>query len=97
MDGPAGPVPSGAYGGVPFPIPKSGLEVMWNQTLRWRGESWYAEFNGYTITPDGKRVLVLDARYDYQMPYYAPVGTADKFVAAQHARLDPILTPQFDG
>lgn len=79
VDGPAGPVPSGAYGGVPFPIPKSGLEVMWNQTLRWRGESWYAEFNGYTITPDGKRVLVLDARNDYQMPYYAPDGTAEGF------------------
>lgn len=27
-----------AYGGIPFPIPKSGAEVMWNHLLRWRGE-----------------------------------------------------------
>lgn len=27
----------GAYGGVPFPIPSSGEEVMWNHLLRWQG------------------------------------------------------------
>src|SRR5213592_2019687 len=25
----------GAYGGIPFPIPKTGAEVMWNHLLRW--------------------------------------------------------------
>ena len=79
VDSPAGPYPSGAYAGVPFPIPRTGPEVMWNQTLRWRGESWSAEFNGYTATPDGKRVLVLDAANDYQMPYYNPNGLPEKF------------------
>ena len=33
-------IPVGASGGIPFPIPKSGAEVMWNHLLRWRGESW---------------------------------------------------------
>ncbi len=75
----AGLVPEGAYGGVPFPIPKVGVEAMWNVMLRWRAESWYAEFNGYTVTPDGKRVLVQETRNDYQMPYYAPEGSPDKF------------------
>lgn len=79
VDSPAGPIPSGAYAGVPFPIPKTGVEVMWNHTLRWRGESWSTEFNGYTTTPDGKRVLVTDARNDFQMPYYAPDGTPENF------------------
>ena len=79
VDGAAGPMPSGAYAGVPFPVPKSGAEVMWNQILRWRGESWYVEFNGYTITPDGKRVLVIEATNDYQMPYYAPNGSPEDF------------------
>src|SRR5690554_6052165 len=27
----------GAYGGVPFPIPQSGLEVHWNHLTLWRG------------------------------------------------------------
>jgi Protein of unknown function (DUF1329) len=75
----AGLVPEGAYGGVPFPIPKAGAEAMWNVMLRWRGESWYSEFNGYNVTPEGKRVLVQETRNDYQMPYYAPEGSPDKF------------------
>lgn len=79
VDSSAGPIPSGAYAGVPFPIPKTGSEVMWNQTLRWRGESWYVEFNGYTTTPDGKRVLVQDGANDYQMPYYASSGAPESF------------------
>lgn len=79
VDSSAGPIPEGAYAGVPFPIPKTGVEVMWNHILRWRGESWYTEFNGYTTTPDGKRVLVIEASNDYQMPFYEPSGSADKF------------------
>ncbi|BDI06038.1 DUF1329 domain-containing protein [Sphaerotilus microaerophilus] len=75
----AGSIPEGAYAGVPFPIPKSGIEAMWNVLLRWRGESWYSEFNGYTVTPEGKRVLVQETRNDYQMPYYAPDGSPEKF------------------
>jgi hypothetical protein len=27
-----------AIGGIPFPIPQSGLEVIWNHNVRWRGE-----------------------------------------------------------
>lgn len=78
-DGSAGPVPEGAYAGVPFPIPKTGAEALWNVLLRWRGESWYTEFNGYSVTPDGKRVLVQESHNDYQMPYYAQDGSPEKF------------------
>jgi hypothetical protein len=79
VDGPAGPQPEAAYGGVPFPIPKNGAEVMWNSRLRWRGESYQLQFNNYQLTPEGKRVLVTEARNDYQFPYYAPEGAPDKF------------------
>lgn len=79
VDSSAGPIPSGAYGGVPFPIPKIGVEVMWNSLLRWRAEAWHVDFTGYTTTPEGKRVLVQDSANDYLMPYYNPQGSADKF------------------
>ena len=79
IDSSAGLHPSGAYAGVPFPIPKTGLEVMWNQSLRWLGESWYTEFTGYTATPEGKRVLVQDSQNDNQMPFYNPNGSPEKF------------------
>ena len=28
---------SDAYGGVPFPVPKDGVEVLWNHITRYRG------------------------------------------------------------
>jgi hypothetical protein len=79
VDSSAGPAPEGAFAGVPFPIPKTGAEVMLNVLLRWRGESWQSDFNAYSVTPEGKRVLVTQARNDYQMPYFAPEGSPDKF------------------
>ena len=47
----------GAYGGTPFPIPKSGLEAIWNHKLSWRGSAWEADFNQYQITANGQVVL----------------------------------------
>ena len=79
IEGPAGPMPTGVYGGVPFPIPKSATEVMWNHALRWRGESWYWEFKGYQGTQDGQWVNIGDTANDQTMPYYAPGGNAEKF------------------
>ena len=79
VSGAAGPMPAGAYAGVPFPIPKSGAEVMLNHNLRWQGESWYLEFTAYNVTPDGKRVQVLDTNNTYQVPYYDPNATSTSF------------------
>lgn len=78
VNGAAGPEPSGAYGGIPFPIPTNGAEVMWNYLLHWRGTAWHWDVFGYEITADGKRVEVLDSANEYLMPYYLPDG-ADKF------------------
>ena len=78
VDGSAGPEPSGAFGGIPFPIPSNGAEVMWNHSLHWRGAAFHWDMQGYEITTDGKRVLVLDSTNDYQMPYYL-TDAADKF------------------
>lgn len=79
VDGGAGAQPAGAYGGVPFPIPKTGLEVMWNHKLAWRGDSWYWEFRGYQLTPGGQWILSNDTANDHSMPYYAKDGSAEKF------------------
>ncbi len=79
VEGGAGPMPQGAYGGIPFPIPKSGLEVMWNHKLNWRGEAWYWEFRGYQLTQDGQWIVVGDTANDHWMPYYAAAGSPEKF------------------
>jgi hypothetical protein len=79
VDGEAGPQPKGAFGGVPFPIPKNGAEAMWNHKLAWRGSAWYWEFHGYQLSADGRWVLAGDTANDTAMPYYAKGGSADGF------------------
>ncbi|EJM34492.1 Protein of unknown function (DUF1329) [Pseudomonas sp. GM33] len=71
-------VVKGAFGGIPFPIPKSGAEVVANNELRWKGESWQTDFRGYLGTADGKHVLSVQGIGDFQMPYYYKDGGADK-------------------
>lgn len=75
----AGPTTEGAYGGFPFPIPKTGAEVMLNAQVRWRGESWSLQGNGYQVTADGRSVLVSSVKVDNLAPYYIKGGTPDKF------------------
>jgi hypothetical protein len=67
-----------AFGGIPFPIPQSGEEVIANHRLHWRGEAWQAFTRGYLVTAAGQRVLSVEALGDWQMPYFAQ-GQADKF------------------
>lgn len=74
----ANDVTTGAYGGIPFPIPKSGAEVMWNHMLRWRGTSWQFQVNQYQLTSDGKAVLTTSGTGDQQMPYYLQDGTLEQ-------------------
>lgn len=75
----AGELVEGAYGGIPFPIPQSGSEVMWNHILRWRGISWQMLVTHYVVASDGRAVLATDATIDQQMPYYLQEGSADQF------------------
>lgn len=73
------PVPKGAYGGIPFPTPKDGLEVMFNAQVHWRGESWTSRSTGYQVTTGGKPVLVHRVDIDNLSPYYRKDGSLDKF------------------
>ena len=60
----------GAYGGIPFPLPKTGAEVMWNGLLYWRGASWNFHVNQYLITASGGHVLSTEGVAEQQSPYY---------------------------
>lgn len=59
-----------ARAAVPFPIPKNGLEVVWNHLLRFQGIYRLSE-NFIQITPDikGRYATDRETRYDY-FPYY---------------------------
>lgn len=69
----------GAFGGVPFPIPTTGAEVIWNHLLRWRAPSGRFSATGYLLTADGKAVMSGDATSTQQMPYYFQESSLEEF------------------
>lgn len=78
----------GAYGGIPFPIPKSGYEVIWNHRLAWTGETVSIPLRTWVVTPDGKRSMATEADEVLMRPYYFKDGSLDKFDGYYHyARL----------
>ncbi|WP_420231718.1 DUF1329 domain-containing protein [Pseudomonas sp. ABY48] len=79
VDTVTGPRPEGAYGGIPFPIPKNGAEVMWNHVLNWRGTSISIDTRHYLVTAEGSQVMTTDGRGLQEMPYYYPEGNAANY------------------
>ena len=69
----------GAFGGVPFPIPKNGKEVIWNHILHPRVESSEFGFKNIVGSADGRSTVAVRADNNNQMPYYFKDGSADKW------------------
>ncbi|MDX9788003.1 MAG: DUF1329 domain-containing protein [Desulfobacterales bacterium] len=70
---------TGAYGGVPFPIPKTGGEIVWNHTLRWLGDAQSLTYNCFLVQPDGNIVLSSGSTINTQYPYYYKEGGLESF------------------
>jgi Protein of unknown function (DUF1329) len=73
----------GAWGGTPFPIPKTGAEVIWNHQMMWRGEASRYEYASYVVT--GKQRVLSSAgtvnnQSEYHNPEAAP-GSSDGLLA----------------
>ena len=61
----------GAVIGLPFPIPKNGLEVIWNHLLRYRGEAVSCTLGQAAVTRGGDYTLVkysVDVNVRYSLP-----------------------------
>jgi hypothetical protein len=69
----------GAYGGIPFPIPKTGNELIWNHELAWNGTATVFRFSTWTVTDAGNVVLSSKATNTQQYPYYYKGGSARSF------------------
>lgn len=71
---------SGAYGGIPFPIPQNGAEVLWNYRLSWQGgDTISSPFDTWLMTAGGRKVQATRAQYTYQFPYYFEEGNLESF------------------
>jgi hypothetical protein len=57
---------SGTTGGTPFPIPKSGLELIWNHITSYKGDTWRTSWSQAPVTAGGDYNLVaFDYEYDF--------------------------------
>lgn len=68
---------TGAYGGVPFPIPKTGGEVLWNHFLSWKGVGVEKEVSLYMVDGSGRLSLTSAIDIDDMYRYHLPGGEAD--------------------
>ncbi|EOG3622372.1 MULTISPECIES: DUF1329 domain-containing protein [Pseudomonas] len=70
---------TGAWGAVPFPIPRNGNEVMWNHLVRPHPASVDVDFRVFVGTPDGKRSMASKAVINEQSNYYVKDGSAEQY------------------
>ena len=70
---------AGCFGGIPFPIPQAGVEVVWNHLLRFEPESISFGFKNLVGSADGSRTLATRNEQHYQYPYYYKDGSAEKW------------------
>ena len=62
----------GCYSGIPFPIPKTGEEVMWNHLLEYAGYLNKCDFEAYVVGRDGIPVLQVRATGRQWYPLFSP-------------------------
>ncbi len=65
----------GCYGGVPFPIPKSGNQVIWNHELHYGLYAGGGEGRAYLVTSDGKVILTAEQTLNGDAPFFDPNRT----------------------
>lgn len=79
------------YGGVPFPIPKNGSEVMWNRTLKYDQYAYESPAQTSTMVDARGRVIETGAfEYWQTFPHYQPDRTTpiSKEEMLEYGRID---------
>jgi hypothetical protein len=66
----------GAHAGFPFPIPKTGYEVMWNHLVRFNGQSYEAKYRNLSVDAGGRTTLVTEGTSVQEYPYWDNTKTA---------------------
>ena len=69
----------GCFGGVPFPIPKTGNEVVWNAQLHYKGASLLTSGQGWYVDAKGSKVLTAGISNRGESQYYNKELDVEKF------------------
>lgn len=62
----------GCYGGLPFPIPKNGLEVVWNKLVSYTAHSWGGTASSVLVDASGGVIVQAVNQLVQESPYYDP-------------------------
>jgi hypothetical protein len=63
---PGGNGVTGTTGGIPFRVPKDGLEAIWNTLLRYRGDTYATRWGQAAVTRGGAYTMV---NFEYEFDY----------------------------
>lgn len=83
------------FGGIPFPIPKDGVEAIWNYLLRVEAEATEVSFKNILTTSDGNRTLATQNEQVNQYPYYYKDGSAEKWNGEYFLQRFSTVAPPF--
>lgn len=84
-------------GGIPFPIPKTGYEVMWNKLISYHNAEYHVSYN-YAVDPTGRVVLSSKSRTYGDVPFYRNVTEKNRFgVLVSVQEEPPRLAGQMNG
>ena len=83
---------SGAVIGIPFPIPKSGLEVIWNHLLRYRGETVACVIGQAAVTRRGAYTVVKNS-LEIELRYSLPSMTVEELGNTMILYKQKVLAP----
>src|SRR3546814_12921117 len=61
----------GCFAGLPFPIPQTGSEVMWNHLLRFEGVAQQVRYRNFNVSA-GHPTLSVEADATEEYPYWDP-------------------------
>lgn len=79
----------GAYGGIPFPVPRNGHEAIWNHMLSYRGQVTTFTADKYVMTSAGDQLLTSRQLTNLAYPYYNLAGSPEQFSGEwARARID---------
>lgn len=65
----------GALAGVPFPIPKTGHEVMWNHLLRYQGQAFTTKYESWNVDAAGVPSMATTGEIWEEFPLSDPKNT----------------------
>ncbi|MEW6442973.1 MAG: DUF1329 domain-containing protein [bacterium] len=78
--------------GAPFPIPKEGIEAIWNHLLRYRGESIYRMYGQIAVTSSGAFTPVV-MEEKIMLPYAQPGATIESVNNVSVYFLQEVMAP----